>query len=88
VTAAPDATQGAPPPPKPRRRRLGNLRNVKAGLADVIHRLETEGLDVKRGNALVYAYSSLAGIIVKEIETEKLSAIEAQLATLTAEVKR
>ncbi len=53
----------------------------------MIHRLDRESLDVKRGNSLVAAYNVLAGVIVKEIETEKLAAIEAQLAELQRGLK-
>lgn len=69
------------PPPRPRRRRLGSLANVKAGLGDVIRRLESGELEVKRGNALVYAYSALANIM----QGEKLAEIQAQLDELRAE---
>ncbi|WP_041453468.1 hypothetical protein [Anaeromyxobacter dehalogenans] len=75
------------PPPRARRRRLGNLRNVKAYLADVLLRIDSGELDSKTGNALIYGSSTLAGVIEKEINTARLDDIEAQLAALQREVK-
>lgn len=77
----------ATPPPRARRRRLGNLRNVKAYLADVLLRIDAGELDTKRGNALIYGVSTIAAVIEKEINTARLDDIEAQLAALQREVK-
>lgn len=66
----------APSSPRKYRRRLANLKNVRAGLADVIRKLELEELEPRRGNALVYAYSALAGIIQGSEVEERLAALE------------
>lgn len=76
------ATTPPPPPPRQYRRRLGNLGNVKTGLADVIRKLEAGDLNVKLSNALVYAYSVLAGVMETE---KKLGELEERLAALEAE---
>jgi hypothetical protein len=76
------AAGAMPPPPQARRRRLGNLRNVKGALGDVIHRIDSGELDVKRANSMIYGLSTLTGVIAKEIEIEELRAIEEQLEEL------
>mgnify|MGYP005823140247 CR=1 FL=1 len=63
-------------PPVKRGRRLGNVANVRSGLADVIRQLEAGELETKRANALVYAYSVLAGIMQGSDLEARVAALE------------
>lgn len=79
----PTAETVTPPPLSPPvsrarpRRRLLTLQNCKTGLADVIRLLEAHELEPKRANALVYAYSVLAGLIESSDLERRMSALEA-----------
>lgn len=66
-----------PTPPKRRRgRRLARIANVKAGLADVIRKLEAGEITPKIANALVYAYATLAAIMQGADLEERLERLE------------
>lgn len=71
-----ETSETARTPRVKRGRRLGNVANVKAGLADVIRQLEAGELETKRANALVYAYSVLAGIMQGSDLEERVAALE------------
>lgn len=67
-----------PSPPKRRRgRRLARVANVKAGLADVIRKLEAGEITPKVANALVYAYATLASVMQGADLEERIARIEA-----------
>lgn len=63
IAALQAATPATPTPPRAYRRRLGNLDNVRAGLVAAIRGLEAGTIDPRRARVLVYAYSTLAGIM-------------------------
>src|SRR4051812_8411316 len=69
-----DDESGTPVPPmepgRKRGRRLRTLTHVKRGLAAVIRQLELGTLAPKRGNALVYAYSTPAGVMAGDVALE------------------
>jgi hypothetical protein len=75
MSTSENTAENRPPPPR-RRRRLANLSNVKTGLADVIRQLEAGEVDPKRANALVYAYSALAGVMQGTDLEQRLAALE------------
>lgn len=64
------------PPPRRRGRRLARVAHVKAGLADVIRKLESGALTPKVANALVYAYSTLAGVMTSSDVESRVEALE------------
>lgn len=76
-TPGPTAT---PPPgkaPRPRRRRLRSLANLKGALAAVVRLLEAGELEPKRANAMVYALSTLAGLIETHDLERRIAQLEA-----------
>lgn len=75
-TPSPPSTPG----PRRRGRRLGSIANVRAGLADVIRKLEAGELDSKRATCLVYAYATLAGVIKGGELEDRIAALETVLA--------
>jgi hypothetical protein len=58
-----------------RGRRLYSITNVRAALADVIRRLDSNEIELPRARVMIYGLSSLAAII-------KDSDLEARIATL------
>jgi hypothetical protein len=82
----------APPPSqtagKARGVRLRSSANVRAELARTYRAFKAGEIDGQAARTRGFLLQTLAGVIRDEIEVEKLAAIEAQLATLTAEVKR
>jgi hypothetical protein len=67
-----DGQVGTPPPPTERQRgrRLRTLTHVKGGLAAVVRGLEAGSMDPRRGNSLIYAYSTLAGVMAGDVVAE------------------
>lgn len=68
ATAEPSRETATPRLARSYRRRLANLDNVRTALADVFRRLETGDLDAKVARAMVYALSTLAGIMQAQTE--------------------
>jgi hypothetical protein len=80
------AGPGRTPAPRRRyRRRLSNLSNVRVGLSDVIRDLEEGERDAVTSRVLVYAYSSLAGVIESH---QKLVEFEERIAKLEGVLPR
>lgn len=81
-TPAPVADPAGPPSKlgaklgKKRGRRLANIHNVKGALADVIRELEADRMDVQKARALVYALSTLAGVIQGNDFADRIAALE------------
>jgi hypothetical protein len=76
------ATAPLSPPGGRGKRRLANLSDVKRALGDTARSLEGGTLDPKRGNAIVYALATLAGVLqgvdVERRVAELESAVEAR----------
>jgi hypothetical protein len=49
---------------------------VKGALADVVRRLESGEMDTRRANALVYALSTLAGVMTTSDLEERVAELE------------
>lgn len=78
-----------PTPPKRRRgRRLARIANVKAGLGDVIRKLEAGEITPKVANALVYAYATLASVMQGADLEERLERLERSAAGASSTVAR
>jgi len=77
-------TSGGPTPPPPvsrkRGRRLGSLGDLRAALAFVIRELEADRMDTRKGRALIYGLSTLAGILQGVDFEARLARVEAALA--------
>lgn len=66
-----------PAPPRRRRgRRLARIANVKAGLADVIRKLEAGEITPKVASTLVYAYATLASVMQGADLEERIERLE------------
>lgn len=79
-TARTPSPRGSGGSPRQRRRRLGNLVNLRCGLADCIRALEDETMEPGRARALIYGYSVLAGIIQGTELEERLAKLESSVA--------
>jgi len=85
------ASTGTPTPSprvkRPYNRRLGNLDNVKKGLADLIRGVEDGKVDPGVARTLTYSYSTLANVIVSARELEdneqRIAALEARVAEMS-----
>jgi hypothetical protein len=81
----PQATHLPPAPPRPKRPPT-QLSHVKRGVGLLIRKLEfaieVEGVTPKTANALVYAYSVLAGIIQGADMERRLETLEALAASM------
>lgn len=75
----------ATPAPRPYRRRLANLSNVRACLADVVRGIESGELADGRARVLTYALATLAGVMESEQAAgeldERLRVLEAAVRT-------
>ena len=75
-----EKSSGTTPPPPRKYRRPTTTARVKGELGDVVVKLKTGELEPKRANALIYALSTLAGVI-------NASDVEKRLQTLEATIK-
>jgi hypothetical protein len=76
ITSESHTRSPTPQGSRPYRRRLANLSNVRVALADVIRALESDQMEANKARALVYALSTLAGIIQGTDVEDRLAKLE------------